>query len=76
VNPNEIELLPNGTLLLPNDYQFRRVNPVSGLVLESRDSLLGKSYRVYLSNGNTKWIDDDVIRDLFVTVVQSPEVGG
>jgi hypothetical protein len=74
VNLNKIEPLPNGTLLLPNDYQFRRGNPVSGLVLESRDSLLGKSYRVHLSNGNTKWIGDDVIKDLFVPV-QSPEVG-
>ena len=62
---NKIEPLPNGTLLLPNDYQFRRGNPVSGVILESKDDLWGINYRVHLSNGNTRWIGDDVIRDLF-----------
>ena len=68
------DLLPIGTLLLPNDYQVRNGKPVSGVILESKDDLWGANYRVHLSNGNTKWIDGDVIRDLF-DPVQSPEVG-
>lgn len=68
------DLLPVGTLLLPNDYQVRNGKPVSGVILEIKDDLWGANYRVHLSNGNTKWIGDDVIRDLFYPV-QSPEVG-
>ena len=68
---NKIEPLPVGTLLLPGDYQIRNGNPISGLVLEVKDDIFGMNYRVHLSNGNTKWIGDDVIRDLFVPV-QNP----
>lgn len=68
------DTLPIGTLLLPNDYQVRNGKPVSGVILESKDDLWGANYRVHLSNGNTKWIGDDVIRDLF-DPVQSSEVG-
>ena len=68
------DLLPIGTLLLPNDYQVRNGKPVSGVILERKDDLWGANYRVHLSNGITRWIGDDVIRDLFIPV-QSSEAG-
>jgi len=65
-------VLPLGTLLLPNDYQVRNGKPVSGLILEIKDDLFGVNYRVHLSNGITRWIGDDVIRDLFEPVQSDP----
>lgn len=67
-----IQHLPRGTLLLPNDYQVRNGKPVSGLILEIKDDLFGVNYRVHLSNGITRWIGDDVIRDLFEPVQSDP----
>ena len=65
--------LPIGTLLLPNQYQVQRGNPVSGLILQV---LIDKkwntvNYIVHLSNGITHRIGDDVIEDLF-EVVKNP----
>ena len=65
--------LPVGTLLLPNDYQVRNGNPVSGLILQvlidERWNTI--NYLVHLSNGITRRIGDDVIRDLFQVVKNS-----
>jgi len=61
--------LPIGTLLLPNQYQVNNGNPLSGLILESKDDLWGTNYRVHLSNGISRWIGSDVIRDLFEVVL-------
>ena len=65
--------LPIGTLLLPNQYQVQRGNPVSGLILQV---LIDKkwntvNYIVHLSNGITRRIGDDVIEDLFQVVKNS-----
>jgi len=70
VKPN---LLPIGTLLLPNDYQIRNGNPVSGLILQVLIDERWKTinYIVHLSNGITRRIGDDVIEDLF-EVVKNP----
>jgi len=62
--------LPIGTLLLPNQYQVNNGNPTSGLILQV---LIDKkwntvNYLVHLSNGITRRIGDDVIRDLFMIV--------
>lgn len=69
VKPREPHL-PIGTLLLPNDYQVRNGNPVSGLILKVMidDELRFVNYHIHLSNGITKILGDDVIRDLFVVV--------
>ena len=63
--------LPVGTLLLPNDYQFRNGNPVSGLILQVLIDERWKTinYLVHLSNGITRRIGDDVIKDLFVLII-------
>lgn len=62
--------LPIGTLLLPNEYQVRNGNPVSGLILEVLidERWNTVNYRVHLSNGITRRIGDDVVRDLFQVV--------
>ena len=62
--------LPVGTLLLPNSYQVQRGNPVSGLILKVLidDELRFVNYHIHLSNGITKIIGEDVIRDLFIIV--------
>ena len=55
-----------GTLLLPNEYMVRNGNSTTGLILEVRDDLWGKNYRVFLSpSGITKWLGEDTIRNLF-----------
>ena len=60
---------PIGTLLLPNEYMVRNGNSTTGLILEVRDDLRGKNYRVFLSpSGITKWLDEDTIRNLFDVV--------
>lgn len=45
-----------------------------GLILEIKDDLFGVNYRVHLSNGITRWIGDDVIRDLFEPVQSDVDV--
>jgi len=66
-------ILPVGTLLLPGEYQVvNSKQPISGVVLEAKDGGFGMNYRVYLTNGITRWIRYDVIRDLFVPVQSDP----
>ena len=66
-------ILPVGTLLLPGEYQvLNSKQPISGVVLEAKDGGFGMNYHVYLSNGVTRWIRYDVIRDLFVPVQSDP----
>ena len=64
------ETLPIGTLLLPNDYQIRRGDPVSGIIL-GPSKIRPDEYEVYLSNGIARRLGDDVIQDLFVIVQSS-----
>lgn len=66
------ESLPIGTLLLPNEYQIGRGSPLTGVILQIKDDLWGFNYKVHLSNGITKWIGDDVIRDLFTPCKPPP----
>lgn len=42
------------------------------MILEIKDDIFGVNYRVHLSNGITRWIGDDVIRDLFEPVQSDP----
>lgn len=57
-----------GDLLLPNAYQVGRGKPVAGIVLEVKDDIFGPNYRVHLTNGTTRWMGEDVIRELFEVV--------
>ncbi len=59
-----------GVLLLPNSYLIANKKPISGLILEIRDDLWGKNYKIFLSNGNTVWKDESSIRDLWEVVEQ------
>ena len=59
-----------GSLLISNDYLIRNNKLLSGVILEIRDDLWGKNYRVYLSNGIQHWMDEGKIRDFFIEVEQ------
>lgn len=63
--------LPVGTLLLPNDYQVRRGDPVSGIIL-GPSKIRPDEYEVYLSNGITRDIGPRIIKDLFEPVQSDP----
>jgi hypothetical protein len=58
-------MIPVGSLLFSNDYMRANNKRLSGVVLEVRDDLWGKKYSVFLSNGITHWMDEEMIRDLF-----------
>lgn len=57
-----------GTLLLPNGYLVANNKPISGIILEIRDDLWGKNYKIFLNNGNTVWKDESTIHDLWIVV--------
>jgi hypothetical protein len=59
------EAIPIGSLLIPNEYMVRNENHTFGIVMEVKDDLWGPSYRVLLSAGIDKWINNDTIYDLF-----------
>jgi len=61
-------MIPIGTLLVSNDYMVRNNKLLSGVILESKNHLLGNRYRVYLSNGITHLMTEENIRDLFEVV--------
>ena len=54
-----------GDLLLPNAYQIQRGDPLFGLILGSRRVLDSTTYKVFLTNENTVWINESTVRDLF-----------
>ena len=60
---------PIGSLLLPNEYARARGRVTSGIVLAVKDDLWGYNYEVFLiPQGFKKWLQKDVIRDLFTVV--------
>ena len=62
---NNNDNLPLGTLLLPNEYLIANNKPITGLIVEVRDDLWGRNYKIFLSNGNTVWKDKRTIDDLW-----------
>lgn len=59
--------LKRGDLLLANEYQVRRGDPISALVL-GISPYRPNEYEVFLTNGFTHYLGENVIRDLFVLV--------
>ena len=57
-----------GDLLLPNEYQIQRGDPLSGLVLDTRCVLRSTQYKVFLTNENTVWLDESSVKGLFNVV--------
>lgn len=57
-----------GDLLLPNEYQIQRGDPLAGLILDTKRVLRSTQYKVFLTNENTVWLDESSIKGLFNVV--------